>query len=370
VVRSFFRPREAAPIALAVSGKSGGVDFTRGRLAACAASVLMKLLYGARMARFDLLRAINSLAPRLATWDVECDKRLHRVMCYVHSAIHLHMVGWVGHAFDDCGLRLYSDADFAGCARTERSTSGLSLRVVASDTRFPLSGQSTRQSCVSHSTPEAEMVAADWAFRTVGRPFLDFWSALSGVNYAPLHFHEDSQAMIAVVRSGRNPTTRHLGPTFRVTVAWLCEAFKQDLKFSDYTETQHMAADIFTKGFTDPGKWRHACHLINVGVPEALFQFHIDTWPLAFSVLDTQGGGRQPPLNEKEARLKERVAYWTEPPCASDVPAGVPDDVVCAPCAVCAPCERAIPPCQSFIKTEPKREYQIPAITYMVDALD
>jgi hypothetical protein len=58
-----FDPATPASVAQhhVVVGKPGGVDFTRGRLAACAASVLMKLLYGARMARFDLLRAINSL---------------------------------------------------------------------------------------------------------------------------------------------------------------------------------------------------------------------------------------------------------------------------------------------------------------------
>jgi hypothetical protein len=121
------------------------------------------------------------------------------------------------------------------------------------------------------------MVAADWALRTVGLPSLDLWCALSGVNYAPLHVHEDNQATIAVVRSGINPTVRYLGRTHRVSVAWLCEIFKQPLMFLDYTETQHIAADIFTKGFADPDKWRHVCHLINIGVSEALFQFHLDT---------------------------------------------------------------------------------------------
>ncbi len=59
-----FDPTTTAPVAQhrAVTGKSGEVNFNRGELATCAASVLMKLLYGARMARFDLLLANNALA--------------------------------------------------------------------------------------------------------------------------------------------------------------------------------------------------------------------------------------------------------------------------------------------------------------------
>lgn len=45
----------------------------------------------------------------------------------------------------------------------------------AGNTNFPINGQSKRQECVSHSTPEAETVAADVAIRQDGKPALDFW---------------------------------------------------------------------------------------------------------------------------------------------------------------------------------------------------
>eukprot|EP00974_Lingulodinium_polyedra_P035896 3444273-Lingulodinium_polyedra.AAC.1 len=44
-----------------------------------AASVLMKVLYVARVARFDLLKATCSLACMVTKWDSECDRRLHRL---------------------------------------------------------------------------------------------------------------------------------------------------------------------------------------------------------------------------------------------------------------------------------------------------
>ena len=53
----------------------------------------MKLLYGARLARFDLLRAINNLAAYITKWTPDCDKRLHSIMCYVHSTLKHRLVG-------------------------------------------------------------------------------------------------------------------------------------------------------------------------------------------------------------------------------------------------------------------------------------
>ena len=54
-----------------------------GHLQPHAAKVLMKLLYGARLARFDLLRAINNLAASITKWTPECDKRLHLSLIHI-----------------------------------------------------------------------------------------------------------------------------------------------------------------------------------------------------------------------------------------------------------------------------------------------
>jgi hypothetical protein len=73
----------------------------------------MKILYAARMARFDLLRAVNHLACFITKWTPECDKRLHRLVSYIHSTKHYRMVGWVGDPISAVKLHLFADADFA-----------------------------------------------------------------------------------------------------------------------------------------------------------------------------------------------------------------------------------------------------------------
>ena len=65
----------------------------RGRLAPVAARILMKILYGARTARLDLLRAVSHLARFFTKWTAECDRKLHRLVSYIHSSYHVRMVG-------------------------------------------------------------------------------------------------------------------------------------------------------------------------------------------------------------------------------------------------------------------------------------
>ena len=76
-----------------------------------AASVLMKLLYGARIARFDLLRQVNRLARNITRWTTDDDKKLHHLMCYLHHTKHWRMIGWVGDSVEDLYWAVYADAE-------------------------------------------------------------------------------------------------------------------------------------------------------------------------------------------------------------------------------------------------------------------
>ena len=164
------------------------------------------------------------------------------------------MVGWIGDPLKDLELHLFADADFAGCTKTSRSTSGLFLCLQGPDTRFPLQGQTKKQGCVSHSTPEAEIVAADFALRTVGIPALSLWEVILQRDLA-INFHEDNSAMIQIMTTGHNPTLRHLGGTHRVDVRWLHERFRENWTKLIKEPTATMAADIFTKAFTNAEAW-------------------------------------------------------------------------------------------------------------------
>ena len=80
----------------------------------------------------------------------------------------------------------------------------------------------------------------------------------------PLVHFVDNQAMIEVVRTGRNPTMRHLSRVRGVAIGFLHEQYQTGLIRMEYITTSLMAADIYTKGFTDAAKWFTLCGLINV----------------------------------------------------------------------------------------------------------
>jgi hypothetical protein len=130
---------------------------------------------------------------------------------------------------------------------------------------MPLAAISKKQGCVSHSTPEAELVAADLAVRAEGLPALAIWEKVLG-RQVKLVMEEDNQAAIKVLESGYSGALRHMGRTHKVCLRWLNERVKEKQMELHYCNTQDQAADIFTKPFTEPVKWEAA--LRNIGISE------------------------------------------------------------------------------------------------------
>ena len=222
----------------------------------------MKMLYAAMLARFDLLKAVQALATKVSKWDHACDRKLHRLVCYINSTLDYRLIGHIGDPPESLEIALYSDADFASCLETSKSTSGVLIALKGPNTFFPLNASSKKQTCVSHSTPEAEIVAADVALRSEGLPALQLWDKVFN-RATKIIFMEDNQATMRILQTGRNPTLRHLGRTHRVDLAWLSEVFRNNKQVCiRYCVTSEMCADILTKAFTNPLRLTHACELI------------------------------------------------------------------------------------------------------------
>jgi hypothetical protein len=225
--------------------------------------VLMKALYGARMARFDFLKGITTLAQRVTKWTTDDDAALYRLMCYIYSTLNVMMVGYVGvhDKAKDWQLDLYGDADFAGCLQSSRSTTGSFLCAVSKHTRFPLGALSKKHGCVSHSTPEAEIVAFAHAIRAEGLPALVLFDKILQ-RKVRLNFHEDNTATIRIIEVGRSNALRHLNRTHRVDFRWYHERLKEGAFTLQYVESKKQAADIFTKLSHNRDTWKDLMSLI------------------------------------------------------------------------------------------------------------
>ena len=127
----------------------------------------MKILFAARMARWDLLRATQSLASRVTKWSRDCDVALHRLVCYINSSLDIRMKGFIGGTI----------AEWAG-EHDSKSTSGCALYLVGPNTYYPLNAFSKKQTSITMSSTESEVISANHGVRAQGLPSLSLWSFL------------------------------------------------------------------------------------------------------------------------------------------------------------------------------------------------
>ena len=96
-------------------------------------------------------------------------------MRYIHNSYELRLVGFVGDPVTNINVSLFADADFAGDVISQKSTTGIHLALNGRYTYYPLHGLSGKQTAVSYSTPEAELIAASRGHLKVTLPSLDIW---------------------------------------------------------------------------------------------------------------------------------------------------------------------------------------------------
>jgi len=150
----------------------------QGQLGHIAAMMLMTLMYSARVARYDILQAINYLAKRITRWDAKNDRRLHRLMCYVHATADYNMMGFMGDDPRYLTLHCFCDADFAGCPYTLRSTSGCHFDLQGPNSRMALGAGSNMQTSTAQSTPEAELASLQEGMKKRGESAFVLWNRI------------------------------------------------------------------------------------------------------------------------------------------------------------------------------------------------
>ena len=230
------------------------VDETPGVLKEHAPAVLMKILYGARVARYDLLRPVQSLASKLTKWTKLCDKALRRLVSYIDQTADTCLYGWVGDAMEKVKLVLYCDADLASDRNDHKSTSGVYLALQGPSTFVPIAAYCRKQTSISKSTPEAEVVALHDGITKQGIPGLVLWEQLKGKNQI-ITVAEDNQAAVRIIISGKNPNMRYLSRTQRVDIARLNHFYSSSLFELIDCPTEFQAANMMTKAISDSREW-------------------------------------------------------------------------------------------------------------------
>ena len=81
----------------------------------------------------------------------------------------------MGNTSQHCRLGLFQDSDFAGDLKDSKSTSGGILCIFGSHMFVAICWMCKKQTSVSHSSTEAEVISLDAGLRMDGIPALDLW---------------------------------------------------------------------------------------------------------------------------------------------------------------------------------------------------
>ena len=280
-----------------------------GELSQVCSQIVLKCCYLARIGRLDILWSVNKLARSITKRTKACDKRLNRLISYIHHTSEYKQYCYVGNTGKQCRLGLFQDSDFAGDLEDSKSTSGGTLCVFGSHTFVPISWMCKKQTAVSHSSTESEIISLDTGLRLDGLRALELWdlnvSVLGNVSRvsdrsgqpdndvykrksqkkidvvedidsvpsnvqsarqeALLYVFEDNEAVIRMIIKGRIPAMRHVSRTHRVALDWLLDRINLHSKIQiKYIDTKNQLADILTKGNFTRDEWNHLLNWFNI----------------------------------------------------------------------------------------------------------
>ena len=100
----------------------------------------MKCLYLARIGRPDILWSVNKFARSVTNWTGACDRRLAKLISYIHHTSDHRQYCHVGNTAQHCRLGSFQDSDFASDRKDSKSTSGESDVPSEVEHSFPIVG--------------------------------------------------------------------------------------------------------------------------------------------------------------------------------------------------------------------------------------
>ena len=145
----------------------------------------MTVMYPARVARFDLLKCVCFLAKRITRWDLECDRRLHRLIGYVAKTADDLSYGWIGDLPEFLTAHLSVDASLADCPYTLKSEMGTHFDIQGPNSRFPIAGGANTQTSTANSSTCAEIGACNSGMKNRSEPAFRMLSVFLSKYHTP-----------------------------------------------------------------------------------------------------------------------------------------------------------------------------------------
>ena len=107
----------------------------------------------------------------------------------------------------------FQGSDFAGDLEDSKSTSGGILCIFGSRTFVPISGMCKKQTSVSHSSTESEVISLDAGLRMDGIAALDLWDLFIEVLHSSSNQLEKSRENVQGNLLHDTPSRKHIKKT-------------------------------------------------------------------------------------------------------------------------------------------------------------
>ena len=206
------------------------------------------LLWLSRLSRPDISFIVGRLATNVSRWSRWDDRQLHRLISYVHHTCTHRCVGTV--SFDNVPIvRAFSDADFASCPWSAKSTSRIIIGVQTGSAFFPVHWVSRKQSSVARSTSEAESIALA---ATIFGEALHIQAMLQYLLETNIKcfFEQDNEAVIKIIGNKYSVKLRHCNRVHRVNIASISDLLdKEDDLELRYCHTNQQGSQ---RSYQDP----------------------------------------------------------------------------------------------------------------------
>ena len=138
----------------------------------------------ARIGRPDILWFVNKFAHAGTKWATSCDKRLARLISYIHRTNEYWQCCYVGNPAQQCRLRLFQDCGFAGDLQEDNINIKKNSVHFGRHTFVSISLMCKKQTSVSCSSAETEVMSLDAGFHMDGILALTFWDLVIEVFYS------------------------------------------------------------------------------------------------------------------------------------------------------------------------------------------
>ena len=123
-------------------------------------------------------------------WTKACDKRLNRLISYIHHTCEYKQYCYVGNTAKQCRLGLFQDSDFAGDHADSKIHFWRNIMCFGSHIFVPISWMCKKQTSVSHSSRESEIISLDTGLRLDVIPALDLWDLIVSVFGNTIQTHD------------------------------------------------------------------------------------------------------------------------------------------------------------------------------------